>query len=228
MNKEVPETARLRRETDGTQAGADRLIRRDKFTNYVVFVPFFLRDGATHLLFEKRSAEIRQGGEICFPGGAVETDPGETAEEAAVRETVEELGLPPEKIRLEGRLGVLATPWGSAVDLCFGTLDIADPGECRPQPGEVEKVFSIPLDYFRTHKPEEHYLRHEIRPEYTDKDGRTVRLPWRELGLPDRYSRPWGLRLYPAWFYRRDGETIWGMTADFIREILELLDNNPD
>jgi 8-oxo-dGTP pyrophosphatase MutT (NUDIX family) len=207
-------------------ADPGRLIRRDKYTNYVVFAPFMRADGETHLVFEKRAAAIRQGGEICFPGGAVESALGESAGEAAVRETVEELGLPHEKVLLAGNLGILVTPWGSAVDLCYGVLDISDTAECRPHPGEVERVFSVPLRFFRETKPEVHLLRHEVRPEYCDEGGRTVRLPWEELGLPERYSRPWGLRSYPAWFYRRDGETIWGMTADLVREILELLDNN--
>lgn len=213
----IPEIALLSR-----AAAPGRLIRREKYSNYVVFAPFIRAGGESHLVFEKRASRIRQGGEICLPGGAVEADLRESAGEAAVRETMEELGLPREKVRLEGSLGVLVTAWGSAVDLFYGVLDIAGVGDCRPHPGEVDRVFSAPLRFFRETEPEVHYLRHQVRPEYLDPDGRRVRLPWRELGLPERYSRPWDLRSYPTSFYRWDGEIIWGMTADLVQEIIDL------
>ena len=53
---------------------------------------FVTRDGKTLLL--KRGNESDHPGEWCFPGGRVEGD--ETAEEAAKRETTEEIGFVPE------------------------------------------------------------------------------------------------------------------------------------
>lgn len=217
----IPEIAPLAR-----ARGGDRLIRREKYSNYVVLAPFFRTRGETFLVFEKRAAGIRQGGEICLPGGAVEADLRESAEEAAVRETMEELGLPREKIHLGGSLGVFVTPWGSAVDLFYGALDIRGTADCHPDPGEVAKVFAVPLRFFWETPPEVHQLRHQIRPESRNDRGRWVPLPWRKLGLPRRYSRPWDLRSYPSYFYHWEGEIIWGMTADLVREILDLLTDN--
>lgn len=53
---------------------------------------FVTKDGKTLLL--KRSSESDHPGEWCFPGGSIED--GETAEEAAKRETAEEIGSMPE------------------------------------------------------------------------------------------------------------------------------------
>ena len=36
---------------------------------YAVLCPFVERDDGPHLLFEVRAAGLRQGGEVCFPGG---------------------------------------------------------------------------------------------------------------------------------------------------------------
>ena len=61
-----------------------------------VLIPLVEKEGEWSILFEVRQTGIRQGGEICFPGGRIEEH--ETVEEAAVRETSEELLISPEKI----------------------------------------------------------------------------------------------------------------------------------
>ena len=39
---------------------------------YAVLCPFVEREDGPHLLFEVRAAGLRQGGEVCFPGGRME------------------------------------------------------------------------------------------------------------------------------------------------------------
>ena len=57
--------------------------------NYAVLCPLVERNGEPHVLLEVRAKELRQGGEVCFPGGAMEA--GETAAELdAVRRKVAE------------------------------------------------------------------------------------------------------------------------------------------
>ena len=67
----------------------------DVRAHYAVLVPLVEWQGEPYLLLEVRSETLnRQPGEVCFPGGGVE--PGETPEEAALRELKEETGAVPD------------------------------------------------------------------------------------------------------------------------------------
>ena len=63
---------------------------------YAILIPWVATGEGDALLLEVRSQLVRQPGEVCFPGGRAE--PGESAVEAAVRETCEELGISPDTI----------------------------------------------------------------------------------------------------------------------------------
>ena len=68
--------------------GSERLQR-----NAAILLPLVTVDGRDALLFEVRSKRLEmQPGEICFPGGRIES--GETPERAALRELWEELRIP--------------------------------------------------------------------------------------------------------------------------------------
>ena len=43
-----------------------------RFFNSAVLIPLVKIDGEYNLIFQKRAANIRQGGDICFPGGGFE------------------------------------------------------------------------------------------------------------------------------------------------------------
>lgn len=61
-------------------------------------------NGEDALLFEVRSKRLEmQPGEICFPGGRIES--GETPETAALRELWEELRVPSRQVTLLGPHG---------------------------------------------------------------------------------------------------------------------------
>ena len=62
-----------------------------KRKEYAVLVPLIEKDGEAALLLEVRSKDIRQPGDVCFPGGRVEE--GESFQETALRETEEEIGI---------------------------------------------------------------------------------------------------------------------------------------
>ncbi|HEV2754421.1 MAG TPA: CoA pyrophosphatase, partial [Actinomycetota bacterium] len=73
-------------------------------TDAAVLVPLFVGDdGEPHLVFTRRRDDLRRhAGEISFPGGR--RDEGEALVDTALREAHEEVGLPPEAVRLLGAL----------------------------------------------------------------------------------------------------------------------------
>ena len=74
--------------------GSERLQR-----NAAILLPLVTVDGRDALLFEVRSKRLEmQPGEICFPGGRIES--GETPERAALRELWEELRIPSWQVTL--------------------------------------------------------------------------------------------------------------------------------
>jgi 8-oxo-dGTP pyrophosphatase MutT (NUDIX family) len=109
-----------------------------------VLVPVLERDGEICFLFTKRPQELRRhGGQVCFPGGRIDaTDADDLA--AALRETEEEIGLPPGRVEVLGRLdetlvlvsGFRLTPWVGRVPYPF---------PYAPHAQEVEGILVVPV-----------------------------------------------------------------------------------
>lgn len=75
----------------------------DHFRRAAVLLLVGCHDGCPCIVLTRRSARMRaHTGEIALPGGRI--DPGETPEQAAVREAVEEVGVDPSHVELFGRL----------------------------------------------------------------------------------------------------------------------------
>lgn len=198
-----------------------KLIGVDGYLQAAVLIPLFEKEGELFILFEKRSAGIRQGGEVSFPGGEIEVKDGNPIQ-TAIRETVEELGFPQEKISVITKLGVLVSPRGLIVHTYIGELEIQSLEELNFSRDEVEKVFSLPVSFFENNTPEEFDLKYEILPYYIDEDGNKIELlPVKELNLPPRYSEPWGGRKHKVLVYKTKETPIWGLTAQIISEFLQ-------
>jgi mutator protein MutT len=99
--------------------------------------------GGWSILFSRRSDQLQaHSGQIAFPGGGVET--GETLENAVIRETQEEVGIPAASIELIGRLDDLITNSGFLVAPFAGV--IGERIDYVLQESEVVEVFEVPLD----------------------------------------------------------------------------------
>lgn len=89
-----------------------------------------IREGEKLLLI-RRSQWVVAPGAFCFPGGGIE--PGETEEQALVREVSEELQVQAQPVRLLWRS---RTPWG--VELSWWLTRTLPGAAPRPAPAEVE------------------------------------------------------------------------------------------
>lgn len=106
-----------------------------------VLVPILLRPAPSVLLTLRAPALSAHAGQVAFPGGRIE--PGETPEQAALREAAEEVGLDPAQARLIGRLPDHLTGTGFRITPIVALLP--PPEALRPHPGEVAEVFEYEL-----------------------------------------------------------------------------------
>jgi mutator protein MutT len=103
--------------------------------------------GETAFLLTRRAAEMHaHAGQWALPGGRC--DAGETAEQAALRELEEELGLALPAANILGVLDDYPTRSGYAITPVIAWLD--DARAVRPNPHEVASVHFIRLDRIAT------------------------------------------------------------------------------
>lgn len=106
-----------------------------------------LQDGpeGLSLYLTKRSAQLRHHpGQIALPGGKVErNDPSPVF--TALREANEEIGLAPEALDVLGTMEPHETVTGFLVTPVIARIE--QPFCARPEPGEVEEVFTVPFSH---------------------------------------------------------------------------------
>jgi len=190
----------------------------------VVLIPFVLIDEEYHILFEKRANGIRQGGEISFPGGGFDAEHDTNYLETAIRETCEELGLKPEDISIHNQFDTVVVPHGNMIFTFLGEISQDAFEKIDVNHHEVDYIFTVPLKYFIQNEPEIYRTRSQMFPYKLDENGKEIiTFPAKELGVPDKYSKPWGNKLYPVYVYRVNDEIIWGITGQILFEIVNIL-----
>ena len=178
---------------------------------YAVLVPLVERGGDYDVLYEVRARTLRrQPGEVCFPGGRME--PGETPEACALRETWEELAIPPERIRLLGRLDFIAHRANFLMQPVLGLVDGGALEKMRPGPAEVEEVFCVPLSHLLNTAPIEY--------EYELIPTPAVNFPYKVIGIPRDYQWQNGKENVPV--YPWQGRAIWGLTGRITRNLVQI------
>lgn len=129
------------------------------------------------LLIHRPSNMRAHPGQIALPGGKI--DLGESPVDAALREANEELGIPPEAVRVVGESDLYRA--GSGYDITPVIGMIPPDLELQPNPSEVAQWFEAPLDFIMD--PANH------KREPFEIAGRTVqtwRIDWQE-------HRIWGV-----------------------------------
>ena len=186
----------------------------DATARFAVLVPLAELDGELHLLYEVRAATLkRQPGEVCFPGGHMET--GETAVECALRETEEELAVPPSAVQVLGPLDFICHRSGFVLYPILGLVDTDAVKHAVPNPAEVERLMAVPLSELSSMTPEEYRLELIASPA-TD-------FPYERIGIPRDY--PWNRGVDNGFIYDRPEKAIWGLTARITRHVLSLLNS---
>jgi 8-oxo-dGTP pyrophosphatase MutT (NUDIX family) len=164
-----------------------------------VLVPIVAHPEGLTVLFTQRTTHLKaHSGQVSFPGGRAE--PGDaSAEFTALRESQEEIGLPPERVEILARLSDYHTRTGYRVTPIVGLL--TPPLELVPDPREVAEVFEVPLSFLLD--PRNHHRRTR------EFNGRTVGF----------YEMP-----YPS----KEGERyIWGATAGMLVNLYRHLSGAP-
>jgi 8-oxo-dGTP pyrophosphatase MutT (NUDIX family) len=130
--------------------GLELLPRRRLTSGYdgeaAVLMPVFVESGEPYFLLTLRTEEVRtHKGQVSFPGGM--RHGGEELQQAALRETFEEVSLDAGRIDILGRFhdyvsitGHLVAPFAGYIEGEFTTV---------PHRGEVAEVLRVPFSVFR-------------------------------------------------------------------------------
>lgn len=100
---------------------------------------------APRVLLTKRSSRLKHHpGQIAFPGGKQDEGDADVVA-AALREADEEVSLPLGHARVMGTMPSHETVTSFLVTPVVAIID--RPFQIRPEPGEVEEAFTVPLDH---------------------------------------------------------------------------------
>jgi 8-oxo-dGTP pyrophosphatase MutT (NUDIX family) len=128
--------------------GLRDLIVRDGLRDAAVLIPVVDREPEATVLLTQRTEKLRShSGQVAFPGGRI--DPTDaSSEDAALRETSEEIGLPPAAIEVIGRMPDYVTGSGYRIAPVLGI--VTPPFELVLNEHEVAAVFEVPLGFLMT------------------------------------------------------------------------------
>ena len=181
---------------------------QDVTGEYAVLVPLVERPEGLCLLYEVRADTLgRQPGEVCFPGGRLE--PGEDAVSCALRETWEELAIPPEAVEVIGEMDFLHIRSGCLLRPVLGQVDSAALDAMRPSEAEVADTFLVPLQWLRDHPPAVYAHRQPMGvPDF----------PYGEVGVSADY--PWRAYYMEVPVYHGLPHPLWGLTARITMDVV--------
>jgi 8-oxo-dGTP pyrophosphatase MutT (NUDIX family) len=165
-----------------------------QFRHAGVLIPFIRSERGWEVLFTRRTDLVQDHkGQVSFPGGSAEPADAHPAE-TALREAWEEIGLPPEGVRVLGYLEPMISRGGFRITPVVGVIPW--PFQMALSADEVSRVFTIPLSWLADPA------------NYTERvitDGEVV-------------------HKIPVIFYELyDGEMLWGISGRIMVTLIERL-----
>jgi peroxisomal coenzyme A diphosphatase NUDT7 len=188
-----------------------KILGSENYSKYAILLPLIQKEDGLHVLFEVRSLELRrQPGEICFPGGRIDSE-DKDERDAAIRETVEELGINRDDITSVFALDYLISPFGMIVYPYAGIIN--RPEKIIPNASEVGEIFTVPLTFFMDTAPKVYHVNFKAEPEEN--------FPFDLLVGGENYN--WRTRKMDESFYIYEDRVIWGLTARILTHFTEIL-----
>ena len=93
---------------------------------------------------------------------------------------------------------------------------IEKPDSIHLNEAEVAEIFSVPIDFFRTVKPDIYKLNLSPVPEDN--------FPFDLIIGGENYN--WQIRHIDEYFYNFEGKVIWGLTARILSHFIELIEKH--
>jgi 8-oxo-dGTP pyrophosphatase MutT (NUDIX family) len=163
-----------------------------------VLIPIYWYEGDWHLLYTRRTDTVESHrGQVAFPGGIIEANDSD-AQEAALREAEEEIGIKAEDVDVIGHLDNMLTITQFEIKPFIGAISWPYPLQINHQ--EVATVFGVPLSWL-------------ANPSNLEIKNRTIHTSG--IQIPVYYFRPY------------QEEVIWGATARITINLLEVLGLSP-
>ena len=110
-----------------------------------VLLPIVMNERPELLLTLRASDLGAHAGEVAWPGGRHDFE-DDSLMVTALRETFEEIGVPPQQVEVVGQLRPFISKFGLLVTPFVGLLE--HPVDLRPNPAELEAIFAVPIDFF--------------------------------------------------------------------------------
>ncbi len=168
-----------------------RIIGSDR-VSAAVLIPIFKKDGDYHILFTKRTENVKtHKGQISFPGGTYEAGDG-TLLRTALRECSEEIGLMPKDVEILGELDAKTSLNSNYVISPFVGL-VPCPYPFKLNPVETEEIIECAIS--------------ALLDEKCGREGTVV--------LDDGKTTT-------SLVYYCQGKVIWGATARILNQFLDI------
>lgn len=190
----------------------ERIISKSKFFESAIMICIAKINGKDCFILEKRAENIRQAGEISFPGGKKDLL-DKTFRQTAIRETIEELRIKRKQISNIEKFGIMFAGIGAFIECYICQLNITNIEDIDYNKNEVQKLLAVPIEFFINNKP----IIENI--EIWNK----ARFDVKKYNFTKKYINNWKLPDRKIYIYMYENEAIWGITAEIIFEFIEIL-----